>query len=174
MLVRAATDSGGVYFLCTTPDEANSSFTDDGIALYVMFQRALEKGASAMGKSKQLVTGSTTIKDSHLWVPLELNQSVVAEDQRAYFAGVYEKDGEVIAINRPVSEDSAGTIDPAAITKVLGEDSFDLVTTSASSLAGLTNEIWKLFVIVMVIALIAEGWFSLPTKRSKVATEASA
>ena len=174
MLVRAATDSGGVYFLCTTPDEANSSFTDDGIALYVMFQRALEKGASAMGKSKQLVTGSTTIKDSHLWVPLELNQSVVAEDQRAYFAGVYEKDGEVIAINRPVSEDSAGTIDPAAITKVLGEDSFDLVTTSASSLAGLTNEIWKLFVIVMVIALIAEGWFSLPTKRSNVATEASA
>ena len=174
LLMRAATDAGGAYFLGTTPDEANSTFTDDGIALYVMFQRALEQGASSLVKSKQLETGSTTIKDSHLWVPLELNDNPAAEDQRAFFAGVYENDGEVIAINRPVSEDAVGRIDPATIEELLGEDSFELITTSASSLSGLTNEIWKLFIIAMVIALIAEGWFSLPTKRRKVATEAIA
>ena len=107
-------------------------------------------------------------------MPLELNDNPAAEDQRAFFAGVYENDGEVIAINRPVSEDAVGTIDPAMIKELLGEDSFELITTSASSLSGLTNEIWKLFIVAMLIALIAEGWFSLPTKRRKVATEAIA
>ena len=179
-LVRAITDSGGVYFLSTTPDEATSTFTHDGIALYVMLHRALEQGTAALAGKKQLDTADRFLTEPHIqsqrWKSLEFNERSVAEDQRAFYAGVYQADDQIIAINRPVSEDNTGAVEKAEITELLGEDSFDLISTAANSLSGLTNEIWKLFIIAMVIALIAEGWYSLPAKKKPLSlpTEAIA
>lgn len=164
LLVRAITESGGAYFLATTPDEATSTFTDDGIVLYVMMHRALEQGAAGLAANKQLETGDDSMTQTEQWKPLEFNIDSVAQDQRAFYAGVYQTGERVIAVNRPVSEDTAGAVDEATIAEVLGRDTVNLIQTSTNALSGLTNEIWKLFVILMIVALIAEGWFSLPAK----------
>ncbi len=174
LLVRAITESGGAYFLATTPDEATSTFTDDGIVLYVMMHRAIEQGAASLAANKQLETGDVSLADTERWQPLGLNVNLVAEDQRAFFAGAYQSDNQVIAINRPVSEDTTNSIDETAVAEVLGNDAFNLIQTSADSLSGLTNELWKLFVIGMIMALIAEGWFSLPAKKKPSVLESRA
>ena len=181
LMVRAATNTGGVYFLATTPEEASSNFTADGIALYVMFHRAVEQGAQSLAGSRQFETGDKTITDTQLWEPVDFSATdasddrpLIAADQRTFYAGVYQakaKEGAddgakglVIAINRPTSENFPDRVSEDDVKQVMEEDTYELITTSASSLTGLSSEIWRLFMIGMIVALMAEGWLSLPAK----------
>ncbi len=194
LLVRASTQNGGAYFLATSLEEEVSSFSKNGVVLYVMMQRALEEGAQSLAQSRQVEAGDSSLTDTELWEPLDLgataeqmkaDQMLVAADQRAYHAGVFtvphssEKNRsssdsrKIIAVNRSLSEDFPSTVAKADVNELLGEDSFELITTSASSLKGLTNEIWKIFVIGMVLALIIEGWLSLPAKSGKSQSDES-
>lgn len=173
LLVRAATEAGAVYFLSTTPDADSSSFTDDGIALYVMLHRALEQGTGSLAKNQQLQAGQLPaglVAKSTNWKPFadagSATDQAVAEDQRGFFAGVYESGDQVIAVNRASSEDESAKISESELASVLDENSFDMVSISSASFSNLTNEIWKLFVAIMIAALIAEGWLSLPRTSS--------
>ncbi len=62
-LVRGTTTRGGAYFLTTTPAPADSSLAADGIALYVLVQRALATGAAVLGNTRQLVAGERPAGD---------------------------------------------------------------------------------------------------------------
>jgi len=178
MLVRAVTDNGAAYFMATTPAEPVSNFAQNGVSLFVMLHRALEQGAAALSGHQQLQAGDHWLTQDETrpqkWQPLQLSDASVFEDQRAFHGGVYQAGQQVIAINRPVSEDQSVFVEEAMIAEVLGQDSFELITSSADSLAGLSNEIWKLFVIAMVVALIAEGWYSLPSVRKPSVLESGA
>ncbi len=174
LLVRAVTDAGAAYFLSATPHADSSSFTDNGVAMYVMLHRALEQGAVSLARNRQLLAGEVQgdmVADLQQSKPLDVNPNVdgqlVAEDQRAFFAGAYQSAEKVIAVNRSSDEDSGQQIDQASLVNILGEDSFDVASLSTGSLSGVTNEIWKLFVVAMIVALLVEGWLSLPIIKSQ-------
>lgn len=60
LLVRVATNRGGVYFCATTVAGGDSSLASNGVVLYVMVQRALANGAAVLGTTRQLIAGQQT------------------------------------------------------------------------------------------------------------------
>lgn len=180
LLARVPTEKGSFYFLGTTLNERSCNLTDDGIMLYVMLHRALDKGSAAMSPSKQMDAGEKTANQIASWNSvkgLELlgnnipgPNSKIELDQKGFHGGVFESDGKLIAINRLQSEDGQIEMDSGKIESLVGKDSFDLITVSTASLNQLTMEIWKIFVALMIVALLAEGWLSLPPSRRRSPT----
>lgn len=161
LLIRAALDAGNAYFLATSIDSESSSFTEDGIALFVILHRSLEQGISNLRQDQMLQAGTISNSDSTDWNPLLVNRDI-PPDQKSYFSGVYSSGNHVIAVNRSRTEDDSEQIAESEITPYFSNSGADFVMTSLSSTAGLSQEVWKIFVLLLMTFLIAEGWISLP------------
>lgn len=164
MLVRAATRHGGAYFLATLPTARTANFVDNGIVLYVMLHRCLNAGAAAGSVARQVDAGQLADAETRDWKPLDAISAAVPSSERPFHAGLYSNGGQLLAINRSLNEDNPERLDRHAIAEVLGEDSFDLVSAGDANISSLANELWKPFAILVIIALLVEGWMSLPPK----------
>ncbi len=164
LLARAMTDRAEVYFLGTTVDPKDSSLASDGIILYAMIQRALVIGAQTLGETRQLVAGSLPADQGTGW------QRVAGHSQSLSSlyplqAGIYRDGDRWIAINRSEAEDKAVIVPAERIESLFGELDFDRIDDRAGNATSLIQEIWRLFLVLMLLALLAEAVFCLP-KRS--------
>lgn len=169
MLVRAATQNGGAYFLATLPTASTANFVDNGIVLYVLLHRCLEAGAAAGSVAQQVDAGQLADANTRDWKPLDAISASVPPSERPFRAGLYSTAGQLLAINRTLKEDNPEALDRVAIAEILGENSFDLVSAGATNLSSLASEMWKPFAILVIVALFVEGWMSLPPKKTKTA-----
>ena len=161
LLARATTNRGGVYFCASTPAPSDSSLASGGVVLYVFIQRALAAGASVLGNTRQLVAGESKEGDITDWQRLagvEEALSTEAESQR----GVYLSGERLLAVNRPAAEDRAAVLDDHRVGQLFKGLDFARVDDQAGSLASLIQEIWRLFLAAMMVALIAEALLCLP------------
>ena len=164
LLVHSWSDSGAAWFFTSLPEQRSSTLVDNGIAFYVMVQRALARGTTALGNARQIDCGTVTSSDVADWLPLDEPSRAVFPSTRSTRAGLYANGGFRMALNRPLSEDSVATIDDDVVKSLFDGLQFTRLDDSVVSSASLASEIWRLFLICMIVALIAESLLSLPRR----------
>jgi hypothetical protein len=161
LLVRATTTRGGAYFLATTPAPGDSSLTTDGIVLYVMLQRALAAGAGVLGNTRQLVAGEKAEGDPATWQRLTGDERAISIEY-PFHRGVYAAGEKLLAVNRAVAEDHATVLSDHRLAELFRGLDFARVDDQAGSVGSLIQEIWRLFLASMIVALIVEAGLCLP------------
>jgi len=160
LLARAPTRRGGAYFLATTTAVKDSSLATSGVALYAMIQRALAEGAVRLSNSRQLTAGEAT-DDAVEWRQLAGPDEALSTEYASQ-GGVYAADKRTLAVNRSQAEDRAAVLAPAQLDGLFEGLAFDRVDDAAGSFASLTREIWRLFLISMIGAMVIEAGLCLP------------
>ena len=164
LLVRVADAAGGVYFCATTPNGADSTLASEGVVLYALVQRAIDRGAVLLGKARQLDAGPAvevlTAKGSE-WNRLAGPADSLSADSGRQ-AGVFAAEDRLVAVNRPAEEDAGRIVADERVDGLFRDLTFTRLVGTAGSTDSLVQEIWRAFLIAMVLALIAEGLLCLP------------
>lgn len=156
---------GDVYALCTTTAIGDSTLAIDGIAIYVMIQRLLDAGMSKVGRAKSITASieqSKLLQDSQ---PLAIAQQSLSSQQWEQ-AGVFSKDKLLMAQNRTNEEDEVKIVSDDNLKGLFGELKWYKID-AVEATNSLVQEIWRWFAILMLIALLAEGVLSAPSRRTK-------
>lgn len=164
LLMRANTNQGAVWFCSTLPNTSNSNFVSNGITFYVMIQRAVARGAAALGEARQFDCGTLRPEIAASWVPLDDVSGNVLLSQRTLNNGLYETPEAAFALNRPLSEDGVEVLSDGTLEQVLSGLNYTRIDDKAGSTMALASEIWRTFLIAMIIALIAEALLCVPEK----------
>ncbi|MEM8669245.1 MAG: BatA domain-containing protein [Planctomycetota bacterium] len=160
LLARSMTDRD-VFFLGTTVSPTDSSLASDGIALYALIQRAIALGAENQGMTQQQTAGELSSEDAQGWRRIAGNSNALSS-QASLHAGVYRSGDQLIAVNRSESEDRSAIVPDDQLDSLFGQLSFDRVNDTAGNRTSLIQEIWRLFLVVMLLALIGEAWLCVP------------
>jgi hypothetical protein len=155
------TTRGGVYFCATTTDPADSSLTENGVVLYVFVQRALAAGAAVLGQTRQLVAGDAALEQAAAWKQLAGPADAISTDY-AHHAGVYAAGERLLAVNRAAAEDQAAVLADERVAELFRGLDFTRVDDRAGSLAGLIEEVWRPFFVLMLVALLVEAALCMP------------
>jgi hypothetical protein len=161
LLVRVPTKHGGVYFWSTTPSPRDSSLATGGIVMYAFIQRALATGAAVLTKAKQLDAGEPEGETPISWTVLAEGDKGLSTEA-AHHRGVYGSDDRLLAVNRPAVEDEARVLGESRIAELFRGLNFVRVDDQAGSLGSLIQEIWRVFLVAMLISLVAEAVLCLP------------
>jgi hypothetical protein len=161
LLVKATTNPGGAYFCATTPSPADSMLASGGVVLYVLVQRASAAGAAFLGSTRQLVAGEVAGEEPSTWKRLAGASEVLSTDYPLH-RGVYAAGDRILAINRPVAEDAAPVLADPKVAELFKGLDFARVDDRAGNLGSLFQEIWRLFLIAMMAALVVEAALCLP------------
>ncbi|TWT56051.1 BatA domain-containing protein [Allorhodopirellula solitaria] len=166
LLSRVPTPQGGVYFCSTTPLAKDSSLAADGVVLYVMIQRALAAGALSLGNTSQVDAGAVPASEAERWQRLAGRDSALSSEN-AFVAGVFrDRDsGRLIAINRSADEDAISTLGDEQVEALFGDLPFVRVDRTAGRSNSLVEEVWRAFLILMLVAMIGEACLCLPRLR---------
>lgn len=168
VVARVLTDApGAVYFWGTLPRSDHSTLATDGVAFFVMLHRSLDQGINAVSKARIAQTGHRILPESDRIATLDaLNSGATFLNQGllpgAFQIGDTTETQRLTALNRPSSEDDHRTLSPEALDGLLEGVEFRQISDEVGNATSLAAEIWKLFVIGMAIALIAEAALSIP------------
>ena len=166
LLTRVATDRGAVYFCSTLPTAQFSSLEREGVVFYVMLQRALTEGSRSLAVASQRNAGPGVLADRNQWEPVAPADDASPLSQSGLHAGVY-RDGEYwAAINRSQVEDMAQTVPVATVDTLFDGMSYRRIDADVGDTSALASELWRIFLIAMAVALVAEAMLSLPSRRS--------
>lgn len=163
LLARVTTDHGGVYFWATTPASADSSLASDAVVLYVAVQRAMTAGADVLGNTRNLVTGRVPAGLPQPWKRLAGTDQALSTDY-PYQPGVYAAGDRLLALNRAGAEDHATVLDDARAAVLFQGLDFARVDDRAGSASSLVQEVWRLFLTAMIVALVVEAGLCLPKR----------
>lgn len=162
LLARLPTARGGAYFLASTADPADSTLAANGVVLYVVVQRLLAAGASALGRTRQLVAGEAAGAADD-WRQVAGPPDAVSTDY-PHHAGVYAAGDRLLAVNRSAAEDHAPVLADDRVAELFKGLDFTRVDDQAGSTAGLIQEVWRPFLVAMLAALLAEAALCLPRR----------
>ena len=163
VIVRAPSAQGAVYFFGFSPVSNSSSLERDAIAFYVALQRALAMGNQAMDPNSSIVVGDV-LPTGFAEFEHVSSQSVSSDYIRGLTAGVYKNGNRLVSLSRSPVEDSGVSFGEDRLDILLAGTRYQLVLDSFENEASLASEIWRLFLLVMAIALIVEAWLCLPEK----------
>ncbi len=171
LLVRVPTDQGAVWFCSTLPTTENSNFVSNGITFYVMIQRAVARGAAALGEARQYDSGTLKASVAEAWTPLDDSSGTVLLSQRTINNGLYETPEAAFALNRPLTEDSVEVVSEGTLEQVLNGLNYTRIDDKAGSAMALASEVWRTFLVLMIAALMAEALLSVPEKVTRTSED---
>ena len=154
----AGEQSGGAWFCGTLPGSAQSSLARDGIVFYAMLQRALIQGAKTLGSAQLREASSHALATNLTWKQADGSESPVS----ALVSGVVTSDDRLVALNRPLREDSPVMVNDDAVKELFAGLQFRRVDDEVENENALANEIWRTFLLLMAMALIGEAILCLP------------
>ncbi|GAA4449609.1 BatA domain-containing protein [Novipirellula rosea] len=173
LLARVMTDNGGVYFCAASPSLDRSSLADNGVVLYAIVQRAIDQGMQSLARTRDQVAGQVDLP-TETWKQLE-GDSRGLSSEYASNAGVYRsgagQGGRLIAVNRAVVEDQIDTVDADQVEALFEGVSFSRLDESVDDASGIAREIWRLFLLGMIVAMLLEAVLCLPRRSAKVANQ---
>lgn len=150
-----------LYFCTTTVSPADSSLARDGVVLYVMIQRALQNGAAALGGTQQFIAGRVPLASSAEWERITGEGDVLPTAYRAQ-AGVYRQGERLFAINRNEHEDRGSIVPAPRVAALFDRLDFHRIDETAGSGSSLLSEVWRMFLALMMAALLVEACLCLP------------
>ena len=167
LLAKVPTEHGGVYFLATTPAAADSSLAADAVVLYAVVQRAMDTGAAVLGNTRDLVAGRAPADISaQSWQCLAGGDNALSTEY-PFVPGVYQAGDRLLAVNRAAAEDQAAVLNDERVAGLFHGLDFSRVDHTAGSSKSLVEEIWRLFLQAMIVAMIVEAVLCLPKLRAK-------
>jgi hypothetical protein len=169
LFARLPTNRGGVYFCATTPDPNDSSLAQNGVVLYVLVQRALVAGASVLGQTRQLIAGDAAQEQPAQWKQVAGPADAISTEY-AHHAGVYTAGERLLAVNRSPAEDMAAVLADDRVAELFKGLDFTRVDDRAGSLAGLIEEVWRSFLVAMLIAMLVEAALCMPRMAQRAAS----
>ncbi len=161
LLARAETDGGAAYFCGTTPASGDSSLASGGVVLYVMVQRAMAAGAASLGTTRQLTAGEPARDDPARWERIAGGDEAISTEYAAH-RGVYASSGRLMAVNRSAAEESASLLADRRVDDLFRGLDYSRVEDRAGSYSSLIQEIWRMFLVAMLVALVVEAALCLP------------
>ncbi len=164
LIGRVTTDRGGVYFWATTPAMADSSLATGGVVLYVAVQRALASGSRVLGNTRNLVAGRPPTDIPTTWERLEGADQAISTAY-AYHRGVYTVGERLLAVNRTAAEDQAAVLADQRVAGIFQGLDYARVDDRAGSIKSLIQEIWRLFLAAMIVAMVLEAGLCIPKIR---------
>jgi hypothetical protein len=114
-----------------------------------------------LGQTRQLVAGDPAMRQTTTWHQLAGAPEAISIDY-PYHAGVYVDGDKLLAVNRAEAEDQAAVLPGERVEALFKGLDFTRVEDRAGSLAGLIQEIWRPFLVVMLIAMLVEAGLCLP------------
>jgi len=164
LLLRATMDSGVAWFCSTLPTTDASNFVTNGITFYVMIQRSVARGAAALGEARQYDCGTLKANIADAWTPLDENSETVLLSQRTLNSGLYESPEASLALNRPLREDDVEVVSHETLEQVFSGLNYTRIDDKAGSTMALASEVWRTFLILMIVALMTEAVLCVPEK----------
>lgn len=171
LLARSTvTQAGGVYFMSTLPKSSHSTLSTNGVVLYVMLQRALSAGAASLGQARQagagleseaLFAGAANPKG---WAAAD-ETTTATVSERAVHSGAWRNEDRLLALNRPEKEDHAAVLPADKLDAILDGVDYQRIDDSAENEKSLISDLWRMFLVIMAVALILEALLCLPEKR---------
>ena len=161
LVTRAATDHGGVYFWATTPATTDSTLATNGIVLYAFVQRALAAGSAVLGRTRWLDAGNPAAEVPATWQRLSGGAEGLSTEAASH-SGVYAAGEQLLAVNRPPAEDDAKVLTDPVVTELFRGLDFTRVDDQAGNAASLIQEIWRIFLSLMLVALVLESLLCVP------------
>jgi hypothetical protein len=163
LLARVPTNAGGVYFLATTADITDSNLAENGVALYVLVQRALAAGAAVLGQARHLVAGDPAGEQPANWQRVTGEGDALSTEYQ-HHSGVYASGEKLLAVNRAETEDQAPVLADERVAELFKGLDFTRIDSRAGDAAVLIEEIWRLFLFSMLVALLIEAGLCLPLR----------
>jgi hypothetical protein len=175
--------AGNAYVCTTLPVEPHSTMATNGIALFIAVQRSIEQGIAVLGNAIRydavpIVTDANTDSNAPskmassqnltplaTWQPVSTDERFLSNELGLH-GGVYESGSKLVAVNRPAAEDIAETLTSEQFSQVFKGLDVVRIEDSAGSTKKIQQEIWRFFLILMIIALLLESLFSLPRKQA--------
>ncbi len=160
-LERLKSLGGSAYFCTTLPDPEWSSL-GEGQVLVPMFQRLLYEGGGRLSK--------TVLADCGQWLSSESSASEtkdidINENKNPSFnAGIYRCGDRTLVLNRPASEDIQESIGPNEFGPALKRIPFTTLHEKSGMETNINTEIWRAFLILMLLLLVSEAFLCLPFK----------
>ena len=169
LITRVATDRGAVYFCSTLPTAQFSSLEREGVIFYVILQRALDQGCRALAVASQRDASPDVLADRNDWelvAPADTSDApLYLSSQRGLHAGVYREGAYWTAVNRSQIEDTATAVPVETVDALFDGMSYRRIDVDVGDTSALASELWRIFLIAMIVALLAEAALSLPSKR---------
>ena len=164
LLVRQALGQGEVYFCTTLPLLAWSEM-GDGLMVVPMLQRLLAAGSRRLQRDSVAECGQVSAGDLQLeWTSAETGLRGDVQTQ----AGVYKNGDRWLLVNRPAAEDEFERVEDLAVAELFGSLPFQLFQAQRDDTA-LQGEIWRLFLFLMLLALLVEAWLVRPSSMAEAA-----
>jgi hypothetical protein len=154
----------GVYVCTTTPAQSDSTLAKDGVVMYVAIQRVLAAGAERVGVSKMRTIGESDRKQLEQ-ATQEVGDSTVFSNNYVEHTGVYRTPDLLIAQNRTAEEDNNTFVQESSMAELFGSLPWSRIESGANA-NSLVQEIWKWFVIAMLLALVIEAALCIPKRRT--------
>lgn len=165
LLARVNSERGAVYFCSTLPTAQYSSLERDGVVFYVALQRALAEGTSVLMDASQRLAAPDALTDREQWKTVAPEENASSLSERGLHAGVYQDETYWAAVNRSTLEDTAKAAPIETVDALFEGLSYRRIDVEVGDTSALANELWQLFLIGMIIALIVEAVLSLPGKK---------
>jgi hypothetical protein len=156
-------ERSGVYVCTTTPSTRDSTLATDGIVMYIALQRVLAAGSVRISSAKMLSVGEAD-RMNFEQVVQEAGDRNALSNQYSEQTGVYRNEEMLIAQNRLAQEDSGKLVSEASLSTLFGNLNWSRIDAGDSA-NSLVQEIWRWFVMVMLIALVVEAILCIPKKR---------
>jgi len=169
-LLARVPDGRGVAFCGTLPRPGDSTLASEGVVLYAILQRAIDRGLEPLAGARQVDAGPAAAAllaeraSGPRWDRLA-GPADAASTEAGLQAGVYAEDGRLVAVNRTAAEDRATSVPAERIDSLFRGLPFTRIESAAGRGERLVQEIWRAFLIAMLLALVGEGLLSLPRPR---------
>ena len=165
-LIRRIVGDGTAIFAGTITDYTWSNLADADVLLPLV-QRMIAVGDNRFGSAFAAIAGTqkAQVNEGEIRTRLD-NHSKSNSTNAPYEAGVWKLGDRLIATNRPKSEDQWQILTPNKLNLLLEDTPFKLFEDKGQSDA-LAQEIWRAFLIAMLVFLITEAILCLQPKTSR-------
>jgi hypothetical protein len=168
LVARVPTPQGGIFFWATTPAPRDSSLASEGIVLYAFVQRAIDRGLDSLSPARQLDAGAAAaavLGGAGAGWTRRAGSTEAPVDEIGTQPAVYAREGRLAAVNRPLAEDAARMLAADRIDGLFQGLPFSRQEGRPGGGDSLVQEIWRAFLIAMMLALIGEGLLCMPSRR---------
>ena len=114
-----------------------------------------------MGSTRQLTAGDTTREGPGGWKRVAGALDALSTEY-AFHGGIYQDGEKLLAVNRAAGEAAAPVLADGRVAGLFKGLDYARVDDQAGSVGSLIQEIWRLFLVAMMAAMVAEAALCLP------------
>lgn len=166
-ITRRIFDHGTAWFLGSIPDYAWSNLGDADVLLPAV-QRIIQSGSERFDASYLNTVGATSTRLLAGESRKRLDDYGTPDPSNAEFeAGIFQLGDRLLALNRPLDEDSPEILSREKLDAALDGTGYTLLDQTANSNdPSLTRDVWRAFLVAVLLFFLSEALLCLPNKTS--------